>query len=241
MSANYRAKFLPRELEALIETKHENIIDVFDIIRANKKLYIFMEFASNGDIAGYIRKHDGVSLQLGCIWFLQISNGLVHLHEQLHSCHRDIKLDNFLLSDKFIGKLSDFGFARIAFDENTNKVMMSNTYCGTLPYYSPQLLTRTPYNPFKTDVWSMGVSFYILLHNRFPYHHKDKNVMADEMKNFPNYIRSRYMDKTPSESKALIEGMLNPNENFRLNMRDVVKNEWLQRMASSSVSKSKLN
>ena len=233
MSSNYRAKFLPRELQALIETKHENIIEVYDIIRANRKLYIFMEFAENGDISGYVRKHDGVRLPLGCIWFLQISNGLIHLHDSLYTSHRDIKLDNFLLSSKYIAKLSDFGFARISYDQNTNRVMMSSTYCGTLPYYSPQILQRTPYNPFKSDVWSMGVSFYILLHNRFPYHHRDKKLMVQEMFKFPGYIQSRFTDKTPDPARTLIEGMLNPDENNRYSMKEVGRNDWLLKITSS--------
>lgn len=234
MSSNYRAKFLPRELQALIETKHENIIEVFDIIRANKKLYIFMEFADNGDISGYVRKHDGVRLHLGCIWFLQLTNGLVHLHDSLYTCHRDIKLDNFLLSSKFIAKLSDFGFARISVDPNTNRLIMSQTYCGTLPYYSPQVLQKTPYNPFKSDVWSMGVSFYILIHNRFPYHHRDKKLMIQEMTRYPAYIQSRFNEKTPDQAKYLIENMLNPDENNRFSMKDVARNEWLQKITSLS-------
>lgn len=234
MSPNYRSKFLPRELQTLIETKHENIIEVFDIIRSNKKLYIFMEFAGNGDISGYVRKHDGVRLQLGCIWFLQISHGLTHLHEVLGTCHRDIKLDNMLLNDKFLAKLSDFGFARVSVEENSGSIIMSKTYCGTLPFYSPQLLKRVPYDPFKTDVWSMGVSLYILLHNRFPFHHKDRKVMIKEMTDYPSYIKSRLTPKTPEGGKQLLLNMLNPDEPARIQMKEVVKNDWLVKTANSS-------
>ncbi|KAF7494152.1 Testis-specific serine/threonine-protein kinase 4 [Sarcoptes scabiei] len=233
MSSNYRSKFLPRELQALIETKHENIVDVFDIIRSNKKIYIFMEFMGGGDIAGYVRTNNGVSLKLACIWFLQITNGLMHLHEQLFMCHRDIKLDNMLLSDANIAKLSDFGFARTSFDSSLGKVLMSNTFCGTLPYYCPQLLQKTPYDPFKADVWAMGVSLFILFENRFPFHYKDKKRMLEEAQNYPDYLRSRFSSTLPSKAKKLVEMMLNPNEKDRASMLEIQQNKWLNRFGSN--------
>ncbi|XP_046920098.1 testis-specific serine/threonine-protein kinase 4 [Dermatophagoides farinae] len=234
MTANYRAKFLPRELQALIETKHENIVDVFDIIRANQRIYIFMEFMGGGDIAGYVRKNNGMSLKLACVWFLQITNGLQHLHEQLLMCHRDIKLDNMLLNEQNIAKLSDFGFARQSFDSATNKVLMSTTFCGTLPYYCPQLLQKVPYDPFKADVWAMGVSFFIMLENRFPFHFKEKPLMLQEMTDFPKFIRSRYSKELSNDARRLLETMLNPNEKERVNIGDVQHNRWLHRTGSIS-------
>lgn len=227
MSANYRTKFLPRELQALIETKHENIVDVFDIIRANKRIYIFMEFMGGGDIAGYVRKNNGVPNNLARIWFYQVASGLLHLHEQLFMCHRDIKLDNMLLNESRIAKLSDFGFARTSFDQSSGQVMMSRTYCGTLPYYCPQLLLKTPYDPFKADVWAMGVSLFILFENRFPFHYKDKETMLNEMKSYPGFIRSRFTSNTPSEGRRLVEIMLNPNERERARIYDIQRNKWL--------------
>lgn len=233
MTANYRAKFLPRELQALIETKHENIVDVFDIIRANQRIYIFMEFMGGGDIAGYVRKNNGMSLKLACVWFLQITNGLQHLHEQLLMCHRDIKLDNMLLNEQNIAKLSDFGFARQSFDSATNKVLMSTTFCGTLPYYCPQLLQKVPYDTFKADVWAMGVSFFIMLENRFPFHFKEKPLMLQEMTDFPKFIRSRYSKELSNDARRLLETMLNPNEKERVNIGDVQHNRWLHRTGSA--------
>src|SRR5699024_8612530 len=105
MSERSKAKFLPRELQTLIECRHENLIQVFDIFRANNKMFIFMEFAGNGDISGYAKKHKGVKEDLACKWFYQASLGLAYLHEHLHTTHRDIKLDNMLLDDHWVAKL----------------------------------------------------------------------------------------------------------------------------------------
>jgi serine/threonine protein kinase len=159
----FEQKFLPRELAALIGVKHENVIFIHDIIRANHKIYIFMEFASNGDIAGYLQKNGALKESLACYWFAQITDALKFTHEELHMAHRDIKIDNILLNDKNIAKLTDFGFAKEVWDEKKHKVIMSETFCGTEPYYSPQIVARKPYNPFCADVWAMGVSCSVCL------------------------------------------------------------------------------
>ena len=56
-----------------------------------------MQFAGNGDIRGYAKKHNGIKEDLICKWFLQSNSGLYHLHEVLFTTHRDIKMDNVLL------------------------------------------------------------------------------------------------------------------------------------------------
>lgn len=57
----YRARFLPRELEALISIHHPNAIALYDIMRAGGKVFIFMEFAPNGDLADYVEKEGRLS------------------------------------------------------------------------------------------------------------------------------------------------------------------------------------
>lgn len=44
MSEGSKVKFLPREIQTLIECRHENLIAVYDIFRAAQKLFIFMVF-----------------------------------------------------------------------------------------------------------------------------------------------------------------------------------------------------
>lgn len=173
-------KFLPRELVAMMEMQHPNIIQVYDIIRSNKKVYIFMEFATNGDLAKYLKRNGALSELETLSFFVPVTNALNYLHEEMFTAHRDLKIDNILLCDNFEPKLTDFGFATEAVD--ISKAVMSKTWCGTMPYYSPQILLRQPYNPFKSDVWANGVCLFALIHNKFPFHHKDPAKMSNEQK-----------------------------------------------------------
>lgn len=64
MTEKVREKFLPRELAALMEVKHPNAIRVLDIFKMSKKVYVFMEFAGNGDLSGYVIKNKRVDERL---------------------------------------------------------------------------------------------------------------------------------------------------------------------------------
>lgn len=150
----------------------------------------------------------------------------------------------FLLNDDKQAKLSDFGFAKCIVNDK-NIVQLSETFCGTVPYESPQVLEKIPYNGFKYDVWSMGVAFYIMISGRFPYHMKntqDRKAsianMLKEQKDYPGYIRSRFDEVSVDESgQDLIVRMLNPNENKRPHMSDVINNKWLLTRVSASHEK----
>ena len=80
----FKQKFLPRELTALVGIKHEHVIYIHDIIRANQKIYIFMEFANGGDITGYLSKNGAIPEALTCYWFTQTCKAISYIHETIH-------------------------------------------------------------------------------------------------------------------------------------------------------------
>ena len=84
MNDKFKQRFLPRELASLMEIKHPNIIRVWDIFKSNHRIWVviryiytwcqnlsnlnsqvFMEFAPNGDVAGYLKKYAALSEDRG--------------------------------------------------------------------------------------------------------------------------------------------------------------------------------
>ena len=224
----FKEKFLPRELAALIGVKHENACHIFDIIRANHKMYIFMEFCSGGDIAGVLQKHGAISEEKTCIWFTQTALALKFLHLELHMAHRDIKVDNILLNDKQQAKLTDFGFAKESWDSDKNKPKTSKTFCGTEPYYSPQIVCHKEYNPFAADMWAMGVVLFSMLNNKFPFHFGDAKRMLKEQTD-REYIKSRLTKDFPSDLKDCQFKLWEVHEKSRINVSELLQHEWIKR------------
>lgn len=238
MNEHVTLKFLPRELACMISAKHENVVRVWDIFRSKHKVFIFMEFASNGDISSYMKRNAGLTTEQAATWFLQSCRGLDYLHSRLKVTHRDLKLDNIMLFETFVAKLIDFGFARKAIDSRTNQIQLSHTYCGTAAYNCPNRLTFQPYDPFKSDVYSMGIVLFTMLHNRFPFHLQSAQELLAEVLDYPDFIRSRFKSDLAPEGRQLIESMIHPIESKRCTLRDVLNNKWLDQLAPSKSSSS---
>ena len=86
--------------------------------------------------------------------------------------HRDLKPENLLVGSDNVLKICDFGWCveggggqddgGEGFDEQRN------TFCGTLEYMAPEMITSKPHN-HQIDVWSLGILLYELVHGRAPF------------------------------------------------------------------------
>lgn len=66
-------------------------------------------------------------------------------------------------------KLSDFGFARGHMKPKNGVYALSETFCGSYAYASPEILKGVPYRPQDSDIWSMGVVLYAIVYGRLPF------------------------------------------------------------------------
>ncbi len=96
----------------------------------------------------------------------------------------------------------------------------AQTSVGTPIYMSPQVILGEPYT-IKCDVWSLGVVFYKMLCNLYPWERTDNiMVLVQRMKDmiiFPPNI------KISDWLKTLIRDMLNIDEAKRVSMKQVQK------------------
>ena len=98
--------------------------------------------------------------------------GLKYMHEVLGVVHRDIKLENIMMSGETlkeflageaIPKFIDFGLSKALMPDER-----SSDPFGTLIYCSPEVILGVPHTK-KTDIWSMGIVLYSLLTDRMPF------------------------------------------------------------------------
>ena len=111
--------------------------------------------------------------------FRQIILGIKYILEQ-NIVHRDIKLENLLIDLNNNIKICDFGIGR----KIKNKNQLLNDHWGTLMYMAPKILLNSKekgYEPFPIDIWSSGISLYIMLSGTLPFNYKNKkNSDEDE-------------------------------------------------------------
>jgi serine/threonine protein kinase len=220
---NYRVNFLPREFEVLRQLKHPGFIKIYEISQTHSKIFIVMELAAKGTIADWLRDRGSLSENTAWAMFKEVLEALHYMHS-LHIAHRDIKLENILLTAKFHPKLSDFSYA-IIFE---GKSKLSDTFCGSLPYFSPEILQRKPYNPLICDVWSLGVCLFIMLNDGLPFKIADDNVMLNKQLSHDWHFRTKVEAKLSQELKLIVSKMLEPDVRKRATTDMLMKDQWIR-------------
>jgi len=102
----------------------------------------------------------------------QISQAVEYLHS-LSILHRDIKDENVIIDNKFHVKLIDFGSATVRHDN-----ILFSTFYGTTDYCSPEVLAGNKYAGPELEMWSMGVTLYILIFFENPFMDIEDTIRA---------------------------------------------------------------
>jgi calcium-dependent protein kinase len=116
-------------------------------------------------------------IQIACIMY-QILLAINHIHK-LQIMHRDLKLENILVSKKeenglYRIKICDFGTSHLFKDGEKEKNITGSAY-----YIAPEVL-KHKYD-FKCDLWSCGVIMYVLLTKKVPFAGKDLREMRNNI------------------------------------------------------------
>lgn len=187
-------KFFQTEISVLSQISHPNIVSFIELFEDANNYYIFQEYCDGISLTNYIMRKsrllEGEAIKL----FFQLLQALNYLHQN-NIAHRDIKLENIMLveddsnlslssyqrqstpnllsrtfkpktprDDKsYKIKLIDFGLST---DQSQNH---RQTFCGSPLYAAPECLKSEPYDATKSDIWSAGVVFYIMVVGNFPW------------------------------------------------------------------------
>ena len=214
-------------MNALMHIKHPNVVRTYDIFRADQKLFIVMEFVPKTLASLLNERKAALSERVTQLWMGQVIAALAHVHMTNRMAHRDIKLDNVLLTaDYRETKLADFGMAMPAWDKARHCVPLAHTHCG---YMCPQLVAKEPYNPYSADAWAIGTMLFVMLHARFAFDYRhdsnEKQVYA-HMMDHPAYIEAQIDRSLSKAAVEVIVKLLDPDEKSRLTLHEALANAW---------------
>ncbi len=160
-NANFVSKFRV-EAQAAAGLMHPNIVNVYDVGHEDDIHYIVMELVEGITLKKYIEKKARLSVKEAISIAIQVSMGIEAAHNN-HIIHRDIKPQNIIISKEGKVKVTDFGIAKAA----TSNTITSNVM-GSVHYTSPEQ-ARGGYSDEKSDIYSLGVTFFEMLTGRVPF------------------------------------------------------------------------
>ena len=171
-----------REAEMLARLKDAHIVNVTDFGESQGKLYLVLEYVEGGTLEDWAKAHavNGKGVPAADVTRIigQILKGLGHAHKA-GIIHRDLKPANVLMEKTGEAKISDFGLARVAAEEEYKKaggtaspfhgdsVSTTGAIVGTIDFMSPEARNMRP-SDGRSDIYSVGIMTYQLLTGKKP-------------------------------------------------------------------------
>ncbi len=246
------SSMLKREFEMLQKLEaHPNIIKSLggnfdgEVKLKNESeniMYNVLEYAHHGALSKFVRYTGGLEEEVSRLYILQIADAIQFIHN-LGYAHLDIKLENILLDKFFNIKVADLGSCTNIADKNG----FTRVRRGTLLYMAPEvaaLKSKQEFDARSADIYSLGVTIYLLLTGEFPDTQEMKNnslTCASERRDTldtemeENYKMKDAFSTLSEEVKLLIQSMLNPDPKKRPNISEVLEYSWLTKPFSSDI------
>lgn len=239
-SSSSDLKFFVNEINVLKQINHPNIVRLVDggegvLTKDNGKKsviqYLVLELVKYGELFDFIFfPGKGFGEDIGRYLLHQLIDGLESCHNA-GIVHRDMKTENIMLAEGWKIKIADFGFAAKAEGKKGNGLLY--TALGTASYASPELLQKKPYDGVKSDIFSLGVSLFVLVTGKMPFKHAlvDDPYYKEIAKGNPDKYWEKLVSKVPEVSqnfKDLFVRFIAYDPSTRLTIQEVRDHPWLK-------------
>ncbi|MHA7632045.1 serine/threonine protein kinase [Corallococcus sp. M7] len=208
----FRRRLL-REAEVAAGLHHLNVVRVLETGVIDDQVYLSMEYVAGSSLAHVHAASRPELLPLGPILdaIAQACDGLAYVHrfvnpesgKWMELIHRDVSLDNLLLSYTGTVKIADFGIVKTSEGTQTT----SGVVMGKLAYMSPEQI-RDDVLDARADLYSLGVCLYELLAGRRPFPiQRGRSVMESVLYDAPPPLTPQ-RPGIPASLVSLVEALL---------------------------------
>ncbi|KAL6501275.1 Serine/threonine-protein kinase srk2a [Orobanche hederae] len=207
--------------------RHPNIIRFKEVVLTPTHLAIVMEYAAGGELFERICNAGRFSEDEARYFFQQLISG-VHYCHFMQICHRDLKLENTLLDGSPAPRLKicDFGYSKSYLLHSRPKSTV-----GTPAYIAPEVLSRREYDGKLADVWSCGVTLYVMLVGAYPFEDQEdpknfrktiQRIMAVQYK-IPEFVH------ISQGCRQLLSRIFVANSSRRITIKEIKSNPWFMK------------
>jgi urea transport system substrate-binding protein len=176
LSADQQAlnRFLA-EAKSAGKLNHPNTVTIYEIAQDGDHHFLVMEIVAGGSTQDHVDKSGAYSVSEATRITLESCRGLVAAHKA-GLVHRDIKPGNLLLAEDGTVKVSDFGLAKRTQSQSL-QITQAGQIVGTPYYMSPEQCKSQDVDA-RSDVYSLGATYYGLLTGKSPYENSGSIVQV---------------------------------------------------------------
>jgi urea transport system substrate-binding protein len=155
------------EARAAGKLNHPNVTAIYEIGQEGGTYYLVLEFVPGGCLGQRLQRPEPISVVEATEVLIDACKGVGAAHAA-GLIHRDIKPANFLRAAHGATKVADFGIAKAVANDG-RQVTHSGQLIGTPWYMSPEQCEGKPLD-HRTDLYSLGATYYTLLTGKTPYY-----------------------------------------------------------------------
>ncbi|KAI8084972.1 kinase-like domain-containing protein [Halteromyces radiatus] len=145
---------LVREISIMEALNHPNIVRLYETFETACTLYLVMEYIPGVNLDEYLKQMGGsLKEQEARMIFRQVVAAVDYCHQKW-VVHRDLKAPNILLTRNNQVHLVDFGLS------NRFGLQRLRTICGSMLYYSPEIINGKKYIGPEVDCWCLGICLF---------------------------------------------------------------------------------
>ncbi|RMD40888.1 hypothetical protein DV735_g4249, partial [Chaetothyriales sp. CBS 134920] len=196
---------------------HPYICKMIDVQKTDYHWYMLFEYVNGGQMLDYIIAHGRLKEKQARKFGRQIASALDYCHRN-SVVHRDLKIENILISKNGDIKIIDFGLSNLFSPRSLLK-----TFCGSLYFAAPELLQARQYTGPEVDVWSFGIVLYVLVCGKVPFDDQSMPQLHAKIKRgiveYPAWLTA--------ECKSIISRMLVVDPRERATLHEIMNHPWM--------------
>lgn len=200
-----------REIQALTQLTHPNVVKILDYGEVNEVPFYAMELIDGQDFGAWIEQSRVQSGQIPD-WrdvihiVLGVARALDHCHER-DLLHRDVKPKNIVIeSGSRHPILVDFGLVRVPRGDVSVTLTQQGQMLGTLPYMSPEQFESVGADSINaaTDIWGLGATLFYGLTGQRPFPGDDPmTIMRNILDGPPKALLKKEASQVPAPIRRL--------------------------------------
>ena len=200
------------EAQLVARISHNGIVQIYDIGEQEGIPFVVLELISGRPLLELLGKKDNLDFNLAITIYHELLSAMAHAHER-EIIHLDLKPANIMIEENGHIKIMDFGIARSMADFREKNIEI----IGTPRYMAPEQISGEKILDQRTDVFALGIIFYLLISGRLPFPHTNFEQLHHAITEEPHPPLQTFKSDLPKPFYDFVNQALNKNPSDRFN------------------------